>query len=68
MWQGIFHYKAAKREGRGLARERHGESWWLQMSNLSKEEPGFDGAEGIGMRECVDRCVEVGWIGVGGKS
>lgn len=56
--------------------ERHGEGWWLQMSNVSKEEPGFDGSEGIGRRQevCSQRRSEakrseaVGWIGVDGQS
>lgn len=40
--QGIFHCKAARREGLIWRDERHGESWWLQMSKLSKGEPGFE--------------------------
>lgn len=51
--QGIFHCKSAKREGVVWPSERHGGGWWLQMSDLSKEEPGFDGSEGIGKRQEV---------------
>lgn len=40
--QGIFHCKAARREWLIGRSERDGERWWLQMSELSKEEPGFD--------------------------
>lgn len=67
--QGIFHCKAAKREGLIWRSERHGERWWLQMSNLSKEEPGFEWARRNRQEaECAARREEVGWIGVGGQS
>ena len=62
--QGIFHCKAAKREGAVWPSERHGEHWWLQLSNLSKGEPGVDGSEGIGKRQRVCGETAKRWVGL----
>lgn len=64
MSQGIFHCKAAKREGLIWRSERHGERWWLQMSKLSKEEPGFEwGRRNRQEAECVRPGVRR-WVGL----